>query len=99
MKARAILILLILSCTTHAIELDKVSHFGISYAIQTGMYGLIKTNTKLTKPKAVLLSLVLTVLIASSKEVLIDSKPDIRDVQANVLGATAASATILTFDF
>lgn len=96
---KKLLIVLLFTTHSYALELDKVAHFGISYAIQTGMYGLVKTSTKLDKPKAVLLSFALTVVATSMKEFLIDKRADPRDIQANALGALSASATILVFDF
>ncbi|NBP13537.1 hypothetical protein EBU95_03945 [bacterium] len=80
------------------LETDKVAHFGLSYAIQTGTYGVFKHTLKLEKPQSVMISFLTTVLITSAKEGF-DSKGDYGDVFANVLGASAASATILMFDF
>lgn len=77
---------------------DKVAHFGISYAIQTASYGIIKQNFNIKKPYALLASFVFTVLVTTAKE-MSDPHFDKKDVFANVLGATAASASIVLFDF
>jgi hypothetical protein len=82
----------------NGIETDKIAHFGLSYALQTGTYGIFKNTLKLEKPHCLVLAFLTTVLITTVKESF-DSNIDRGDIVANVLGASAASASIIIFNF
>jgi hypothetical protein len=101
MKKLLLLIAIVLSAESGATETDKVAHFGVSYALQTGMYGLSKKAFRLKRDEALVFSIVTTLLVTSAAEYMggPNSKVDGKDILANGLGIGAASATILMFDF
>ena len=82
-----------------AIERDKAAHFGVSYALQTGMYGLSKKAFRLKRDEALVFSIVTTLLVTTAVEYMPGNQFDSKDILANGLGIGAASATILMFDF
>ena len=97
MKRLAILLMLFASLSKA--ETDKVAHFGVSYALQTGMYGISKKALRLSKGEAIVFSLFATMLVTTAAEYMPGQKFDGKDILANGLGATTATATILMFDF
>jgi len=101
MKRLAIILGIITLCSGAFAETDKVAHFGVSYALQTGMYGLSKKAFRLKKDEALVFSIFTTVLVTTAAEYMggPNSKVDGKDILANGLGIGAASATILMFDF
>lgn len=86
-------------CSGAFAETDKVAHFGVSYALQTGMYGISKKALRLSKGEAIVFSLFATMLVTTAAEYMPGNKFDSKDILANGLGAGAATATILMFDF
>lgn len=100
MKRLAYILLFIL-CTSGAFaqETDKVAHFGVSYALQTGLYGFSKKAFRLEKTDAIIFSMFTTMLITTAAEYMPGQKFDSKDILANGIGATTATATILMFDF
>jgi len=99
MKTLIISIVLAISSSVSAMERDKAAHFGVSYALQTGLYGLSKKAFRLSKNDALLFSIFASVLITTSVEYMPGNNFDSKDILANGLGIGAASATILMFDF
>jgi len=102
MKRLTIMLGIITLCSGgFAVETDKAAHFGVSYALQTGMYGLSKKAFRLKRDEALVFSIVTTLLVTSAAEYMggPNSKVDGKDILANGLGIGAASATILMFDF
>jgi hypothetical protein len=99
MKKLIIILGIITLCSGAFAETDKVAHFGVSYALQTGMYGLSKKAFRLEKNEALLFSIFATMLVTTAAEYMPGQKFDKRDILANGLGVGAASATILMFDF
>ncbi len=94
-----LIVALLLGVSTSRADTDKAAHFGASYALQTGMYGLSKKAFRLSKGEALLFSIFATALITTSIEYMPGNNFDSRDILANGLGIGAASATILMFDF
>lgn len=97
--AKLVMVALLLGALTAQAETDKVAHFGVSYALQTGMYGLSKKAFRLNKTEALIFSIFTTALITTAAEYMPGNKFDSRDILANGIGIGAASATILMFDF
>lgn len=77
---------------------DKVAHFGLSYAIQTTGYGILKENG-FDKVDSVILSALGTFALGVCWEAFGPTPPDKGDILANSLGQAAAITTILRFDF
>jgi hypothetical protein len=96
---KLLIIALLLGAFTARAETDKVAHFGVSYAIQTGMYGLSRKAFRLSKGEALVFSLFTTMLFTTAAEYMPGNQFDGKDILANGLGAVTASATILMFDF
>jgi predicted small secreted protein len=96
---KLLIIALLLGSFSAKAETDKVAHFGVSYALQTGMYGLSKKAFRLKKSDALIFSIFATMLVTTAAEYMPGQKFDKRDILANGLGVGAASATILMFDF
>ena len=100
MKRLAIILGITLFCSgAFAVETDKAAHFGVSYALQTGMYGLSKKAFRLKQDEALVFSIVTTLLVTTAVEYMPGNQFDSKDILANGLGIGAASATILMFDF
>lgn len=97
-----IIALLLNGLTAQAdMETDKVAHFGVSYAIQTGLYGFSKRALRLNKKDALVFSIFTAALITTAAEYMggPQSPVDGGDIKANLLGIGAASITIHMFDF
>jgi hypothetical protein len=77
---------------------DKVAHFGLSYAIQTTGYGILKENG-FDKVDSVILSALGTFALGVCWEAFGPTPPNKGDILANSLGQAAAITTILRFDF
>lgn len=77
---------------------DKVAHFGLSYAIQTTGYGVLK-NQGFDKVDSVVLSALGTFALGVCWEAFGTTPPNKGDVLANTLGQAAAITTIITFEF
>ena len=99
MKRLIIILGIVTLCSGAFAETDKVAHFGVSYALQTGMYGLSKKALRLDKDEALIFSIFATMLVTTAAEYMPGNQFDGKDILANGLGVTAASATILMFDF
>jgi hypothetical protein len=100
MKRLIIILGIITLCNgAFAIERDKAAHFGVSYALQTGMYGLSKKAFRLKRDEALIFSIVTSLLVTTAVEYMPGNQFDTKDILANGLGIGAASATILMFDF
>jgi hypothetical protein len=80
------------------IPTDKVAHFGLSYAIQTTGYGILKENG-FDKVDSVIMSALATFALGVCWEAFGPTPPNKGDVLANSLGQAAAITTILRFDF
>lgn len=80
-------------------ETDKAAHFGVSYAIQSGMYGFSKKAFRLKKSEALIFAAFTTALITTAAEYMPGNTFDSKDILANGIGIGAASMTILMFDF
>lgn len=98
---KLVIILMVILCTAGAFaqDTDKVAHFGVSYALQTGLYGLSKKAFRLEKTDAIIFSMFATMLFTTAAEYMPGQTFDSKDILANGLGATTATATILMFDF
>lgn len=81
----------------HFIPTDKAAHFGVSYALQTTGYGILKT--KFEPSDALVLSALATFGLGICWEAFGPTPVSKGDVLANTLGQAAAITTILTFDF
>lgn len=77
---------------------DKVAHFGMSYALQTAGYGLLKSKN-FDKADSIILSALATFGIGVCWEAFGPTTVNKGDVLANTLGQASAVTTILTFDF
>lgn len=80
------------------IPTDKVAHFGMSYALQTAGYGLLKSKN-FDKADSIILSALATFGVGICWEAFGPTPVSKGDVLANTLGQAAAITTILTFDF
>jgi len=100
---RKLLILFILGFVSSgfAVETDKAAHFGISYAFNTGMYGLSKKAFRLKQKDAMIFAAFTTIVLSTAAEYMggPGSRVDGGDIKANILGTAASSVTILMFDF
>lgn len=100
MKYSLLVLTMLVSLKSQADQnLDKVAHFGLSYALQTGTYGLAKKAFRLEKRDAILFSVFASLLVTTSVEYMPGNNFDTGDILANGLGIGAATATILMFDF
>lgn len=97
MKRLAIIIMMVASLSKA--DTDKVAHFGVSYALQTGLYGFSKKALRLDKTDAIIFSMFTTMLVTTAAEYMPGQHFDGKDILANGIGATTATATILMFDF
>lgn len=100
---RLIIIALLLNGLTAKAEMetDKVAHFGVSYALQTGMYGFSRKALRLDKTDALIFSMFTVALITTAAEYMggPQSRVDGGDIKANLLGVGASALTIRMFDF
>jgi len=80
------------------IPTDKAAHFGVSYAIQTTSYGVLK-HQGFDQMDSIILSALLTFGAGVCWEAFGPTPVSKGDVLANTLGQAAAVTTILTFDF
>jgi hypothetical protein len=109
------LTLMFLTPQANATETDKAAHFGVSFALTTGFYGLYKAigtrdcRLALDRPAECPLKpserLGAAAFAAASSFALGllkevgDSKPDGRDIIANGLGGLSAFTSIVLFEF
>lgn len=98
-KLVTILMLILFTSGAFATETDKVAHFGVSYALQSGLYGFSKKAFRLNKTDAIIFSMFTTMLVTTAAEYMPGQTFDSKDILANGIGATTATATILMFDF
>jgi predicted nucleic acid-binding Zn ribbon protein len=82
----------------HIIPTDKAAHFGISYALQTTGYGVLK-GKGFDKTDSIILSARATFGLGLCWESFGPTPPNKGDVLANTLGQAAAITTIISFDF
>lgn len=94
-----IIALLLGALTSQAAETDKVAHFGVSYALQTWMYGFSKKAFRLKKTDAMIFATFTTLIVTTAAEYMPGQKFDSKDILANGIGAATANITILMFDF
>lgn len=94
-----IVIALCVGLTGQAIERDKAAHFGVSYALQTWMYGFSRKAFRLNKTEALIFSVFTTLTVTTAVEYLPGQTFDTGDIKANALGIGASVGTILMFDF
>ena len=80
------------------IPTDKAAHFGISYAVQTTGYGVLK-GKGFDKIDSIILSSLATFGLGVCWEAFGPTPPNKGDVLANTLGQAAAIITIISFDF
>lgn len=100
MNKLALYILLItsISSTGYSLETDKAAHFGMSYAINTGMYGLTKKAFRLNTTESKIFAAFTTIVLTTAAEY-VDNQFDGGDIKANILGVGASTLTITIFDF
>lgn len=80
-------------------QLHDVTHFTTGYALGTLTYGMWKTILgKEDKTTNALLGFATAVVIAGAYELAV-STPNERDFRFSLMGSTAASFTIIAFDF
>lgn len=99
MKNLMKVILAITLCSGAFAETDKVAHFGVSYALQMGTYGIAKKALRLDPDEALLFSIFTTMLVTTAAEYMPGQRFDGKDILANGLGVGAAAITIKMFDF
>lgn len=102
MSKLLIIALLLGGLTAQAeVETDKAAHFGVSYALQTGLYGLSKKAFRLKKGDALIFSIFTAAVLTTAAEYMggPNSRVDGGDIKANLLGIGAAAITISVFDF
>lgn len=109
MKTKIGIILLaasMLLCTTTKAEdghfgigTDKFAHFGIAYAGQTVLYGVVKKQMKLDQIDSLIISSLGMFAAGILWETFSSSRIDKKDILANTAGQAAAATTILIFDF
>lgn len=80
------------------IPTDKVAHFGLSYAIQTTGYGVLKAKG-FDQTDSIILSALATFGLGICWEAFGPTPVSKGDVLANTLGQAAAITTILSFEF
>lgn len=95
---KLIILALLLTQTSQAIETDKAAHFGISYAANTFAYGWYKNAFRMDKKTSKIFAAFTTIMFTTAAEYM-DSRVDGGDIAANVLGTAASTGTILMFDF
>lgn len=99
---KLLLIALLLSTTSMAIETDKAAHIGTSYALQTAVYGIAHKGFRMDQVDAIVFSAATVFLVGFTKEMIDGGKTrkvDVGDIGANVAGQALSIGTILMFDF
>lgn len=92
------LIIALAAAPAYALETDKAAHLGVSYLLQTTMYGTFKA-TGMPKVEALLFSGILVFMGTAAKEYICDKQPDGRDILYNGLGQALSIGTVLLFRF
>lgn len=77
---------------------DKAAHLGVSYAINTISYGLVKGAFRLDRTQALVVSAFTTLLVGAVKESM-DRDFDAGDMGHNILGTALSVGTVLVFEF
>lgn len=100
MKKLCLIILLVcqISNAGDKIEPDKLTHFGVSYAATTFMYGFNKKVFHMDKLPAYIFAASLVNLVGVAKEYT-DPKIDGGDIIANHAGSLFFGVTCVMFDF
>lgn len=102
MTKAIVLVLLAASLNVHA-STDKLAHFGVSFALNTAMYGFYSKMFGMKKDQAVLFAALTTLTLGFAKEagdaVERDGKFDYKDMLANTAGVGSSAGFIFVFDF
>lgn len=98
MKALLIGMILLYSSALKA-NTDKAAHFGVSYAMQTAMYGFSRKGLRLNKNDAFLFSATTVLFTGLVWEFASPNKIDGGDIMHNIYGVGASIGTCLVFDF
>lgn len=99
---KLLIIALLLSTTSMAIEDDKLKHVAVSYALQTAMYGMSKNGLRMETVDAIVFSAATVFIFSTAFKAAtggLRTKDGVEDIGANVFGQVLSIGTIVTFDF